>query len=117
MKLKPVHKTYVLKQDGKRSKRVIERLYIGSTMLWRNWSNTTIAAKMLESVKTIDEFNLYQKDLTEFLGVGRFALVKGEFSRKYLKGVASSQVLHKLCFYDFFLPQLLQKCFLPKQQD
>lgn len=95
MKLKPVHKTYVLKQDGKRNKRVIERLYIGSTMLWKNWSNTTIAAKMLEAVKSIEEFNLYRKDLTEFLGVGRFALVKGEFSRKYLKGVASSQVLHK----------------------
>lgn len=44
-----------------------------------------IAVKNLETVKTIEEFNLYQKDLTEFLGPGRFNLVKGEYSRKHKK--------------------------------
>lgn len=44
-----------------------------------------IADKILETAKTIEEFNLYQKDLTEFLGQGRFNLVKGDFSRKCQK--------------------------------
>ena len=54
-------------------------------MLWINWSNTMIVDKILETVKSIKEFNLYQKDLTEFLGPGRFSLVKSEFSRKVNK--------------------------------
>ena len=92
---KPIHKTYGQKKVGKRNVRVIERLYIGSTMLWINWSNTMIADKILETVKTIEEFNLYQKDLTEFLGPGRFNLVKGEFCRKHRKVTLAAQTESK----------------------
>lgn len=92
---KPIHKSYTVKKVGKRNKSVIERLYIGSAMLWINWSNTMIVSKILEVVKTIEEFNLYQRDLTEFLGVGRYTLVRSEFAVRSLKEIATAKVLSK----------------------
>lgn len=93
---RPVRKTYALKQVGDRTKRVIDRLYIGGRMICADWNNTVIVNKIFETVKTAKEFDQFEKHIEEYVGALRCSLIKSEFVRLCRKEERATRAKAKL---------------------